>query len=514
LNPKVGFVSLVGAGPGDPGLVTVKALRRIREADVIVYDYLAPPLLLEYAPEHAERIPAGKSAGTKCMPQERIQELLVDRALEGKRVVRLKGGDPYVFGRGGEEGRRLHEAGVPFEVVPGVSSVTGVTAYAGIPATDRNVSSSLLVVTGHEAPGRAEERVRWQRCAESTDTLVVLMGTRKLGAICQMLIAHGRDPKTPAALISRGMAAEQRSIVADLGTLEAEAAALDGVAPGIIVVGDVVQWAGALGFYERLPLFGLRVLVTRPRDEALAMAEELALLGAEPSVAPVIRTVDPPDWAAADEALGQLGTYDWVVFTSPRAVEAFTSRLFARGLDVRALAGVRIAAIGPATVTALEARGLRADKVPERFVAESLVQAFGDELGRARFLLPRALEARDVLPAAVQAAGGAISVVPVYRTVGPSVAEAERIAESVADRPPHVVVFSSASTVRHLVRVLGGSEAARAALGGALAACIGPATSAAARAHGFDVVVEPEEHTGEGLLRALCAWGEARDKAR
>ena len=360
-----GSVSLVGAGPGDPGLITVAGRERLRRADVVVYDRLAHPALVAEAPADAERIYVGKASADHAVPQDEIGRLLVDRARAGKRVVRLKGGDPFVFGRGGEEADDLVAAGVEFDVVPGITSAIAVPAYAGIPITHRDAASSFAVVTGHEAPGKPASRIDWAALATGVDTLVFLMGRRALAEIAAQLIAEGRDPATPAAAIEWGTTPRQRTVAAPLSELAdaAEAAALS--PPTVIVVGDVVALRERLRWYDDRPLFGKRVLVTRTRAQAGKLSSALWDAGAEPIEFPAIEIV-PRDPAPAVAAATRLaaGDYDWAVFTSANGVDAFWRAVEAAGLDARAFGGVRLAAIGPATVDALAAHGLRTDVVP------------------------------------------------------------------------------------------------------------------------------------------------------
>ena len=498
-----GFVSLVGAGPGDPGLITVAGRERLRRAEVVVYDRLAQPALLREAPAEAERIYVGKAAADHALPQEDIARLLVERAGAGLRVVRLKGGDPFVFGRGGEEAEALAAAGIEFDVVPGVTAAVAAPAYAGIPLTHRELASSFAVVTGHEDPTKPRSRVDWAALAHGADTLVFLMGRRALPGIVERLIAEGRDPDTPAAAIEWGTTARQRSVGATLATLPAATAAAALTPPTVIVVGAVAALREQLGWFEQRPLFGKRVLVTRTRQQASALASALAAEGAEPIEFPAIE-IAPADPGPAREAVAALegGGYDWAIFTSANGVDAFWRALATAGHDARAFAATRIAAIGPATAEALAARGLRADVVPERFLAESLLEALAPEsLQGARVLLARAAEARDVLPDGLAARGARVDDVPLYVARRPDAPDRDGLSRLQAHEVD-VAAFTASSTVRGCLDLLDGR---RELLDGVAVACIGPVTAAAAEQAGLRVDVVAAEHTIPGLIAALRA---------
>ncbi len=496
-----GSVSLVGAGPGDPGLITVAGRERLRRADVVVYDRLAHPALVAEAPADAERIYVGKASADHAVPQDEIGRLLVDRARAGKRVVRLKGGDPFVFGRGGEEADDLVAAGVEFDVVPGITSAIAVPAYAGIPITHRDAASSFAVVTGHEAPGKPASRIDWAALATGVDTLVFLMGRRALAEIATRLIAEGRDPATPAAAIEWGTTPRQRTVSAPLAELAdaAEAAALS--PPTVIVVGDVVALRERLRWYDDRPLFGKRVLVTRTRTQAGKLSSALRDAGAEPIEFPAIEII-PRDLAPAVAAATRLaaGHYDWAVFTSANGVDAFWRAVEAAGLDARAFGGVRLAAIGPATVEALGAHGLRTDVVPGRFVAEALADALAPAVTASdRVLLPRAAGSRDVLPSRLRAAGAQVDDLPVYesrRPVRPDPAVVARIEAGEID----IATFTASSTVRGCLDLLHDRVDL---LRDATIACIGPITAQTAADAGLRVDVVAREHTIPGLVAAL-----------
>lgn len=485
-------VFLVGAGPGDPGLLTVRADEVLRRADVVVYDRLSVEALLDLAPPTAERISVGKAPGRVTMPQADINALLVERGKAGGTVVRLKGGDPFVFARGGEEAAALAEAGVPFEIVPGITSAIAVPAYAGIPVTLRHSSTSFTVVTGHEDPEAGNEgSVDWRAVAQVGGTIVILMGVARIGRIADELIAGGLDPATPVAAVRWGTRPEQETVRSTLSTIGAAPLAT----PSVIVVGEVA--AVDLSWFERRPLFGRRVVVTRTRAQASALSRTLREAGAEPIEVPVIAIEDPADGGAAlQSAVRVLASYDWVVVTSPNGAARMLAALSEAELDARAFGSARVAAIGPATAAALAAGGVRADLVPERFVAESLLEAMAGAGEPGRVLLARAEVARDVLPDGLRERGWAVDVVDAYRTVPAAVTDEQRAAIVGAD----VITFTSSSTVDRFVQAVGAGAVPP------VVACIGPVTAATARAHGLAVDIEAEVHTVGGLVDALVEW--------
>lgn len=497
---RIGSVALVGAGPGDPGLMSVRGVELLRQADAVVYDYLAAAELLAYAPAAAERIYVGKKAGQHTMRQEQISDLLVRLARAGKRVVRLKGGDPFVFGRGGEEAEALVAAGIPFEVVPGVTSAVAVPAYAGIPVTHRGVATSVAIVTGHEDPGKAESALDWDALARM-DTLVILMGVGNLPLIAEELMRHGRAADTPVALIQWGTLGIQRTVTATLSDIVHRVREAGLESPAVTVVGDVVNLRERLRWFDRRPLYGLRVLVTRTRDQAGRLSAALREYGAEPMECPLIETAPPSDWGPLDAALARLNRYDWVVFTSANGVKAFFQRLTLAGQDARSLAGVRLAAIGPATAEALAAWGLKADLIPEAYIAEAVADAMGEVEGQ-RVLLPRADIARPALATRLAQSGAQVDEVVAYRTVRPDDVAA-RLREVAKDAD--VIAFTSSSTVQNFVEALGRDEAVAIA-SRATVACIGPITAQSVMEFGMTPGVVAEEYTIDGLLRALVEW--------
>ena len=508
LEPR-GRVHLVGAGPGDPGLLTVRALELIARADTILHDRLIPPAALDCARADAELLFVGKQGGGASVPQEHTQRVMIERALAGREVVRLKGGDPFVFGRGGEEALALREAGIEFTIVPGVTAGVAALAFAGIPVTHRGLSTGVALVTGHEDPGKEEPELDFDALARFPGTLVFYMGVRALSRIASELIAAGRPASEPAALVERGTLPSQRTVTGRLENIAEIAAREQIAAPAITVVGPVAELAGQIAWLPALPLAGLSVAVTRARARSSDLAQRLEALGASVVQAPSIRTVPLPA-----EAIDPT-PYDLVCLTSPVGVELLFVRLddgrHPRG-DARALAGVRVAAIGPGTARALAEHGVLADVVPERFVAESLVEALAG-LELERVLVARASEARDVLPDALRARGAEVDMVALYETVAEPLSELAREQAREAD----YVTFTSSSTVRFFLRALRGDEGEAGADGidvagaGAVGALsphtrvvsIGPVTSATLREHGIEPHVEAERHDVDGLLQAL-----------
>ena len=394
--PARGLVSLVGAGPGDPGLLTLRGAEVLAAADVVVYDYLANPALLAHVRPEAERIYVGKQAGCHTLSQDQINALLVERGLLGQRVARLKGGDPFVFGRGGEEALALARAGVPFEVIPGVTSALAAPAYAGIPVTHRGLSSSFAVVTGHEDPAKELSAIDWARLATGVDTLIFLMGVGNLPNITERLLAHGRPAETPAATVRWGTRPGQQTVTGTLADIADEVRLADLRPPAVTVIGEVAALRETLRWFEDRPLFGQRVLVTRARTQASVLSARLRALGAEAIELPTIRIVPPADWGPLDRAIESLTAYDWIVFASVNGVRFFWERLTEADLDARALGAVKLAAIGPITASELETHGLRADYTPPTYVAEAIASGLGD-VRNQRILLPCADIARPAL---------------------------------------------------------------------------------------------------------------------
>jgi uroporphyrinogen III methyltransferase/synthase len=499
-----GFVSLVGAGPGDPGLITVAGAEALARADVVVYDRLVNERLLDLAPATAERIFAGKQPDQHTMSQDEINALLIDRARSGKRVVRLKGGDPFVFGRGGEEAQALVAAGVPFEVIPGVTSAVAAPAYAGIPVTHRGVASSVAFVTGHEDPAKDAPDVDWPALAKAVDTLVLMMGVGQLPQIVERLVAAGRAPDTPAAVIEWGTLPRQRVVEGTLADIVVKVDDAGIGPPAVAVIGEVVRLRESLRWFDVRPLSGLRVLVTRTRRQASELSRALAAAGAEPVELPAIEITPRYDAARLDAAERSLeaGEYMWTVFTSANAVEIFFDALAAKGLDARAVRA-RVAAIGPGTAEALRARGLLADATPARdaYTAEGLLDALRDvDLQDKPVLVPRAEGARDVLIEGLTQRGASVDEVTLYVASPPRDGPAEGLRRLRAGEID-VATFASSSTVRNLAALLDGDVEP---LRRCRIACIGPVTAATAgELLGRPPDIVAEEHTIPGLVQAL-----------
>ncbi|MFO8015345.1 MAG: uroporphyrinogen-III C-methyltransferase [Phycisphaerae bacterium] len=502
-----GIVYLVGAGPGDPGLLTLRGRAVLASADVVVYDALLSPRLLQHAPAGAERVYVGKRSDRHTLPQEEINALLVARARAGQTVVRLKGGDPFVFGRGGEEAVALAEAGVRFEVVPGVTAGVAALAYAGIPATHRDHASALGLITGHAAADKTEDPLDWPALARWPGTLVFFMGVANLPRICASLAAAGMDAATPAAAVRWGTTSRQTTVAGTLATLPDRAAEAGLEPPAVIVVGGVVGLRERLAWFETRPLLGRRILVTRARAQASRLVEPLEALGAEAVEAPAIRIEPPEDRGPLFAAARDAGSFDWIVFTSVNGVDAFFEALAETGGDARALAGVRLATIGPATTERLAGRGLRADLQPATYTGAAVAEALASaaDLGGAAVLLPRADLAPPDLADALAAAGARVTEVAAYRTV-PDAAGAEAADDDLRERRADWITFTSSSTVRNLVEAAG-ADVVRAS--GAHLASIGPTTSAALREAGLAPTVEAAEHTIPGLVAAILEYERA-----
>lgn len=494
-----GLVSLVGAGPGDPELITVKGLRRLREAQVVVYDRLANDALLAEAPAGAARVYAGKEPGRQALSQDEINALLVAHGRAGKRVVRLKAGDPYVFGRGGEEAEALVAAGVQYEVVPGITSAIAAPAFAGIPVTHREFTPAFTVVTGHEDPAKEESTVPWAQLGMGVDTLVFLMGVGRLDRIASELIRHGRAADTPAAVVRRGTWPDQQVVVGTLTDIAERVAEVGLTAPAVTIVGRVVELAATLGQQAVGSLMGRRVLVTRAREQASSLSALLRSYGAAVVEYPAIRIEPAEDYTDLDAALTSPAQFDWACFTSVNAVDAVDRRLQALGRSWSDLGGVRIAAIGPATSRALDARGVRVAWVPERFLAAEIAAGLPEAEG-ARILLARADIADARLVEGLEARGARVAQFVAYRTlVGEE--DAGTLRGHLERGEIEIVTFASSSTVRNLVRSLG--PGASALLSGVLVACIGPVTAATAREEGIEPAIVAGEHTIPGLVRAI-----------
>ncbi len=501
---KCGIVYLVGAGPGDPGLITVKGRDCLRRADAVVYDYLANPMLLDEAPAAAERIFVGKSRGRHHRPQQEINQLLTELAGEGKTVVRLKGGDPYVFGRGGEEALHLRQAGVPFEVVPGVTAAFAAAAYAGIPLTHRDFTTSLGLVTGHENPEKKMSSLDWEKLASGVGTLVFYMGMANLSLIARELMAHGRPPATPVAIVRWATTPRQRTLVGTLADIVDQVQAQGFKPPAIIIVGEVVSLREHLAWFETRPLFGRRILSTRGAGQARELQRLLAAAGAEALSVPTIVTVAPADWGPVDREIARLPETDLLVLTSANAVAFFFARLQACGRDLRALAGVQLVAVGPKTAAAIAGHGITADLVPADYRAEGVVALLREHgVAGKRVLYPHAELAREVIPAELRALGADVADPVLYRTRLPAEG-GEELRRLLEESRLDAVMFTASSTVENFVAMVG--EDAPQRLRGVAVASIGPLTTATARRLGIEVQIEPGASTLEAMVAQMIEY--------
>jgi uroporphyrinogen III methyltransferase / synthase len=500
-----GKVYLIGAGPGDPGLITVKGLDCVRRADVIVYDYLANDRLLEQRKPEAELLYVGKQGGKHTLPQDDINALIVKKAKEGKIVARLKGGDPFIFGRGGEEAEDLVDHGIAFEVVPGVTAATAVPTYAGIPLTHRDYTASVAFVTGHEDPTKEASKVHWDRIATGIGTLVFFMGMKNLQNIVDNLITYGRSPQCPVALIQWGTRTDQKVVTGTLQDIVPKVKEAQLGPPAIIVVGEVVKLREKLNWFETKPLFGRRVVVTRSREQASVFAEMLIDRGAKTIEFPSIEVVPPSSWAELDAAIDSLESYHWVIFTSANAVRFFMQRLRERGKDVRQLKDAKLCAVGPKTAEALDQFSLRADIIPAEFKAEGVIEAFGNmDVKGLRFLIPRAKKARELIPDKLRELGADVTVATAYENVKPST-DVERVKKLFREKKISAVTFTSSSTVHNFVEMLGQSGY-KELMNGVAVACIGPVTAKTAEEYSMKPDVMPKEYTIPAMVDAMVEY--------
>ena len=500
-----GKVYLVGAGPGDPGLLTLKGLEAIKEADCIIYDFLANSRLLEYAGAGVETVYVGKKGSEKTLPQEDINRLIIKKARSGKSVVRLKGGDPFIFGRGGEEAEELARAGIEFEIVPGVTSAIAAPAYAGIPLTHRELASAVTFITGQENPLKERSNIAWDRLSTGRGTLVFLMGWKSLPLITGKLLENGWDPATPVALVRWGTLTKQVCLTGRLDNIVGLAREKGLKPPVITVVGEVVNLREKLNWFESRPLFGKRVLVTRALEQAGDFTKVLEKHGAEPIAFPTIRTTAPASWKELDRAIKRLSGYDWAIFTSVNGVKYFFDRLYKLGYDIRELKGVKICAIGPMTAKAVTNLGIKVDLVPKEFKAEGVLEALGKRKIRGKkFLLARAMVAREILPEEIKRLGGKIDVAPAYRTLKPSKAAGE-LKELLLEGGVDIVTFTSSSTVTNFVSMFKRKELPE-LLKGCTIAAIGPITADTAKGYGIKVDIMPKDYTIPALTEAMAEY--------
>lgn len=499
----MGKVYLIGAGPGDPGLITQRAKECIEQANVVIYDYLANEEFLSFARESAEIIYVGKKGGSHTLPQTKINELLVSKAKSSENVVRLKGGDPFIFGRGGEEAEELSDAGVQFEVIPGITSAISVPAYAGIPLTHRNFTTTVAFVTGHEDETKKKSSIAWDKIATGAGTLVFLMGVGNLSYIVSQLIAHGRPQDTPIAVIHRGTTSHQRTLVGNLANISTIAKKAKLMPPAIIVVGEVVTLREKLNWFEKKPLFGKKVLVTRSRHQVSKLKKLLEDFGAEVVQLPTIEIVPPKSFSALDNAINTIENYQWVIFTSENGVHYFMDRVFHLGKDVRELKGINIGAIGPATKNAVEKFHIRVDFMPTDYVAEGIIEEIKEPKGK-KILIPRAKIARDILPDELRKLGALVDVVETYRTVKPNFSF-KSVKDLVTSKKVDFITFTSSSTVTNFMDIVGKGRIQE-VLDGVRVVSIGPITKETAEKFGIQTDIMPNEYTIPAMVEAIIQY--------
>lgn len=499
-----GIVYLVGAGPGDPGLLTLKGRRCIERADVLVYDHLVNDKLLDFAKEGAEKIYVGKIAGKHSMPQEKINSLLVSKAKEGKVVVRLKGGDPFIFGRGGEEAMELSDNGIPFEVVPGVSAATSVPAYAGIPLTHRDFNSSIAIITGHEDISKGGSKVEWKGISKYIENLIFFMGVKNLPNIVKNLIDNGRNPDTPIAVIRWGTTPLQETVVGKLSDIVGRVKERGIKPPAIIVVGGVIALRDRINWFEKKPLFGKKIFITRQKAQAEDFVRLIEDAGAIPVEFPVIETVPPDSWDALDNSIKKLGGYDWIIFTSANGVRFFMERLKFNEKDIRELKGIKICAIGSKTASSVESIGIKVDIMPDEYIAEGVIkEMLKIGIKGKKILLPRAAVARDILPQEIEKMGAKIDVVDAYKTIKP-VERMDEIKKMLRNGKLDVITFTSSSTVKNFMSYFDDTE--KEMIKDVLIASIGPITAKTVEEFGFKSTIVADEYTIERFVEKIIEY--------
>ncbi len=509
-----GKVYLVGAGPGDPGLITLRGKYLLERAEVVVYDYLANPKLLSHVPNTAERVYAGKKGGgLHAFTQEGINKLLVDYALTGKRVVRLKGGDPFIFGRGAEEIQELVVAGIDFEVVPGVTSATAAATYAGIPITHREHTASVAFITGHEATGKKESNVAWDKLATGAGTLVIYMGIKNLPIITKKLMDNGRAPDTPVAVVRWASTPEQHSVEGTLATITEVVKKADIKPPALVIVGDVVKLRNTIDWFERRPLFGKRMVITRTREQASELVARLAENGADCLEYPTLHMEPVEDYTILDQALQEIGSYQWLLFTSLNAITWFFKHLWEKGMDARNLNGPKIAVVGRATADKLLTYGLKADLIPEHFTGEGLAEALIETgIQGGKILIPRAVKAREILPEMLKQAEASVTVAPVYENVPPQ-GRKDELRERLENGTIDLVTFTSSSTVDNFLTMVDAAseEELHRLMDPVTIAVIGPITADTVQKHGLKVDIQPEQYTITDMVNAIVAYYQQAD---
>ncbi|MGD9950640.1 MAG: uroporphyrinogen-III C-methyltransferase [Desulfobulbus sp.] len=510
-----GKVYLVGAGPGDPGLITLRGKYLLEHAEVVVYDYLANPKLLSYVPKDAKLIYAGKKGGgLHAYTQQGINQLLVDHAKEGNMVVRLKGGDPFIFGRGAEEIEELVREGIDFEVVPGVTSATAAATYAGIPITHRDYTASVAFVTGHEDPTKKFSNISWEKLATGAGTIVIYMGIKTLPSITKKLIDNGRSPDTPVAVVRWASTPQQHSVVGTLATICEVVQKAEIKPPALVIVGEVVKLRSTIDWFERRPLFGKRVVVTRTREQASDLVAKIEEYGAECLEYSTIHIEPVDDYQVLDQAIAEIDSYSWLLFTSLNAVTYFFKRLYALGLDSRKLASTKIAAVGRATSEELLKYGVRADLIPEKFTGEGLAEALvKTEVKGTRILLPRALKASDILPETLTDAGATVTIAPTYQNVPPQ-GRKQELRDQLEVGSVDMITFTSSSTVTNFLTMLDAADEQELhrLLDKVHIAAIGPITAETVRESGLQVDIQPERFTIDDMVQSIVAF--YRNKAK
>ena len=501
-------VFLIGAGPGDPGLMTIKGVDALKKADVIIYDHLVNEAILTHRRKDARLIYAGKEGGNHSLSQEQINTCLVTEAGKGLTVARLKGGDPFIFGRGGEEVEFLAQRGIYFEVIPGVSSAIAAPAYAGIPLTHRSYASSVAFITGHEDPTKDKSRIHWESLAK-IETLVFLMGVKNLPHITTQLMAAGKPPSTPAALIHWGTMPGQKTLAGSLDTLDKLAEEQGFTPPAVLVVGHVVSLRPALNWFEKKPLLGKGIVITRPEAQAEEFQTLLQAEGAQTYLFPTIQIIPPETFQILDQKIKTAGKYDWLIFTSANAVRFFFQRIKEIPYDIRNLKGIKICAIGPTTARCIEAYGLSVDLIPEKFSSEGIIAAFCKENIKGKnILIPRAEKTRNILPHELTASGANVDCVTAYRTVA-SGRKKEELINWINEGRINVITFTSPSTVEHLMAMMEGSYHL---LQGIKIACIGPVTAEASRKAGLDVDILQERYIVPAMVQSICEYFEIQER--
>jgi uroporphyrinogen III methyltransferase / synthase len=506
---KIGKVYLVGAGPGDPGLITVRGKSLLERAEVVVYDYLASKKLLKHVPASAELVYVGKKGGVQhTHTQDEINQMLVDHAQRGKMVVRLKGGDPFIFGRGGEEVQQLFAAGVPFEVVPGVTSATAAATYAGIPITHRDFTASVAFLTGHEDPTKESSGINWEKLATGVGTLVIYMGIKNLPTIVANMIKYGRDPKTPVAVVRWASTPEQRSVVGTLETIAQVVKDADIKPPSLIIIGEVVSLRSTIDWYEKRLLFGRKIIVTRTREQASDLVAGLEEFGANCLEYSTINIQPVDSYEVLDEELERINEYHWIIFTSLNGVKYFFDRLHSKGLDARSLKGPEIAVVGKSTADLLLKYGVHADLIPSVFTGEGLAEGLLDQGVEGRnILIPRALQGREILPETLRGAGAQVTVAPVYQNC-PAEGDKEFLRAELAKGKIDMITFTSSSTVRNFLAMLDveNQDDLNTLLADVKIAAIGPITAKTVTDSGLRVDVQPEQHTIPAMIEAIVDY--------